>query len=262
MDQRGQINKDCIFKVMRKVLVVVALACSGLPGFAQEKILIAAASDLKFALDSVIARFSLHHEGKVDVTYGSSGKLSEQIAQGAPFDLFFSADVSYPEKLKQDGKTSSEIYRYGKGRIVLWSKKIDPSRNEMRSLLDPSVKKIAIANPMHAPYGKRALESIEHHKLAVKDKLVYGENISQTAQFISSGAADIGVIALSLALSPNLKKAHGKYFLIPESSHQPLIQGAAITSHGRDRKLAIDFFAYIKNDSAKAVLKHFGFSEP
>jgi molybdate transport system substrate-binding protein len=247
---------------MKKLLTIAVFSCSAFCSFCQEKILVAAASDLKFALDSVIVQFNQLQKGRVDVTYGSSGKLSEQIANGAPFDLFFSADVSYPEKLNQNGKTASDIYNYGKGRIVVWSKKIDPTKAEIKSLLDPSIKKIAIANPQHAPYGKRALESIEYYKLPVNDKLVYGENISQTAQFISTGAADIGIIALSLALSPNMKREHGKYFVIPENSHQPLIQGAVITSRGRDKKLAADFFTYIKSDPAKAVLKYFGFSQP
>jgi molybdate transport system substrate-binding protein len=245
-----------------KVLAIIIFSCSALCSFCQEKILVAAASDLKFALDSVIVQFNQSQKGRVEVTYGSSGKLSEQIANGAPFDIFFSADVSYPEKLKQNGKAASDIYNYGKGRIVVWSKKIDPTKAGMKSLLDPSVKKIAIANPLHAPYGKRAVESIEYYKLSVKDKLVYGENISQTAQFISTGAADIGIIALSLALSPNMKRENGKYFVIPENSHQSLTQGAVITSQGGNKKLATEFFAYIKSDPAKAVLKHFGFSQP
>jgi molybdate transport system substrate-binding protein len=247
---------------MRRLFaIILLLACYAAP--AQDKILVAAASDLRFALDSAISKFGLAHDGKVvEVTYGSSGKLSEQIMNGAPFDLFFSADISYPEVLKKNGKAASEIYQYGKGRIVVWSKRTDPAKHEIRSLLDPSVKKIAIANPQHAPYGKRALESIEYYKLNVNDKLVYGENISQTAQFISTGAADIGIIALSLALSPNMKKENGKYFLIPETSHQPLIQGAIITVSGRDKKLASEFFEYMKSDSAKAILKYFGFSQP
>lgn len=247
---------------MKSFIVSTIISFISLNSFAQEKILVAAASDLKFALDSVIVQFNNTHNGKVEVTYGSSGKLSEQIANGAPFDVFFSADISYPEKLKESGKTSSEVYKYGKGRIVIWSKKIDPSKAGMNSLLDASIKKIAVANPLHAPYGKRAMESIEFYKLTIKDKLVYGENISQTAQFISTGAADIGIIALSLALSPNMKREKGKYFLIPESSHQPLIQGAVITTNGRDKKLATEFFEYIKTDSARSILKHFGFSEP
>jgi molybdate transport system substrate-binding protein len=245
-----------------KVLAIIIFSCSALCSFCQEKILVAAASDLKFALDSVIVQFNQSQKGRVEVTYGSSGKLSEQIANGAPFDIFFSADVSYPEKLKQNGKAASDIYNYGKGQIVVWSNKIDPTKAGMKSLLDPSVKKIAVANPLHAPYGKRAVESIEYYKLSVKDKLVYGENISQTAQFISTGAADIGIIALSLALSPNMKRENGKYFVIPENSHQPLTQGAVITTHGGNKKLATEFFAYIKSDPAKAVLKHFGFSQP
>jgi molybdate transport system substrate-binding protein len=247
---------------MKKFVLTAVIIFISLSSFAQEKILVAAASDLKFALDSVIVQFNSTRRRKVDVTYGSSGKLSEQIAHGAPFDIFFSADISYPEKLKENKKTVSEVYKYGKGRIVIWSKKIDPTKTEMHSLLDASIKKIAVANPLHAPYGKRAMESIEYYKLSVKDKLVYGENISQTAQFVSTGAADIGIIALSLALSPNMKKEKGRYFLIPESSHQPLIQGAVITTTGRDKKLVAEFFEYIKSDSARSVLKYFGFSEP
>ena len=247
---------------MRKLLVSIVLQVILVSGQAQDKILIAAASDLKFALDSVIFQFAQMSRGKIEVTYGSSGKLSSQIANGAPFDLFFSADVQYPELLKKKGKAASDVYRYGKGRIVVWSKKIDPGNNEMNSLLDPSIKKIAIANPQHAPYGKRAMESIGYYKLSIRNKLVYGENIAQTAQFISTGAADIGIIALSLALSPNMKHENGKYYLIPENSHQPLIQGAIITTNGRSKKLAKDFFDYIKGDSARAVLRYFGFSQP
>lgn len=231
---------------------------------AQNKLLIAAASDLKFTLDSVIQVFSKTNNGKIDVTYGSSGKLTEQITNGAPFDIFFSADILYPERLKEQKKTSSEIYHYATGRLVIWSKKIDPRKDEMKSLLDPAVKKVAIANPLHAPYGKRAVESLKFYKLheSLNRKLVYGENISQTAQFVSTGAADIGIIALSIALSPNMKKENGKYFLVPEDSHQPLIQGAVITLHGRENKLAATFLEFIKSDETAKILSHFGFSNP
>jgi molybdate transport system substrate-binding protein len=148
--------------------------------------------------------------------------------------------------------------------MVIWSKRIDPRKTGMKSLLDPGAKKVAIANPLHAPYGKRAVESLEHYKMTeeLKSKLVYGENISQTAQFVSTGAADIGIIALSIALSPNMKRENGKYFLIPEDSHQPLIQGAVITLHGRENKLAAAFFEFIKSDEAAKILSHYGFSNP
>jgi molybdate transport system substrate-binding protein len=231
---------------------------------AQEKIRIAAASDLKFAMDSIIVVFGKSNTGQVDVTYGSSGKLSEQIINGAPFDIFFSADVSYPQHLAKAHQTSSEIYEYAKGRIVLWSKKMDPAVKGMMTLVEPRIKKIAIANPLHAPYGKRAMESFEHYGIAtkLKTKLVYGENISQAAQFVSTGAADAGVIALSLALSPNMKREKGKYVLIPEEAHTPLIQGAVITLYGKNQKLATDFFLFIRNDQAIAILAHYGFTRP
>lgn len=246
---------------MPKIIAVFLLAITPCFSNAQSKLLIAAASDLKFTLDSVIHVFSKTNNGKIDVTYGSSGKLTEQIINGAPFDMFFSADILYPERLKQQKKTSSEIYHYATGRLVIWSKKIDPSKNGMQSLADPVIKKIAIANPLHAPYGKRAVESLKFYKLfeSLSTKLVYGENISQTAQFASTGAADIGIVALSLALSPNMKNEGGKYFMIPEESHQPLIQGAAITIHGKDNSLATTFFEFIKSKEAIEIFSHYGF---
>ena len=231
---------------------------------AQDRILIAAASDLKFALDSVITAFKKTNPGKVDVTYGSSGKLFEQISNGAPFDVFFSADINYPKQLREKGLTTSEVYAYGVGRIVIWSKKIDPNKDEIKSLLAPSIRKIAIANPIHAPYGKRAEEALNYYKVyeSVKGKLVYGENISQTAQFVTTGAADIGIVALSLALSPTMKKEGGKYYLIPETSHNRLEQGAVITRHGKGNALAITFMEFIKSNTANTILSHFGFGKP
>jgi molybdate transport system substrate-binding protein len=229
-----------------------------------DKILIAAASDLKFALDSIVVVFKKNSGDKVDVTYGSSGKLFEQISNGAPFDIFFSADISYPKQLKEKGLTASEVYPYGVGRIVIWSKKIDPNEEGMKSLLSPSLKKIAIANPAHAPYGKRAQEALTYYKMfeAIKSKLVYGENISQTAQFITTGAADIGIVALSLAVSPNMKKEGGKYYLIPETSHNRLEQGTVIMRHGKGNDVANAFMEFIKSDTANTILIHFGFTKP
>ncbi len=250
---------------MRLLLIVTfQLIILSQISYAQEKILIAAASDLKFALDSVVNVFTKTNEGKIAITYGSSGKLTEQIINGAPFHIFFSADRVYPERLENQRKTSSAIHNYATGRIVIWSKKVDPTKNQMKSLLDPGVKKISIAHPLQAPYGKRAIETLEYYGLseAVRSNLVYGENISQTAQFVSTGAADIGIIALSLALSPNMKNDTGKYFLIPEASHEPLIQAAVITAHGKGNNLTASFFKYIGSDEAIGILEHFGFKRP
>ena len=188
-----------------KTMCVIFIALLWIECHGQRRILVAAASDLKFALDSVAAVFRKKHSGTVEITYGSSGKLFEQISNGAPFDVFFSADIEYPNKLKEKDLTASDIYIYGVGRIVVWSKKIDVAKEGMNSLRSPGVKKIAIANPLHAPYGKRAEEALKFYKMheAVKTKLVLGDNISQTAQFVTTGAADIGIVAYSLALSPN-----------------------------------------------------------
>ena len=234
--------------------------------FAQksEKILIGAASDLKFALDSIVVAFKQSDQRLVQVTFGASGKLYEQISNGAPFDLYFSADINYPKLLKEKGFVSSEVYPYGVGHLVIWSKRIDPNVQGMKSLVSPSIRKIAIANPAHAPYGKRAMEALEHYHLvsSVQSKLVLGENISQTAQFVTSGAADMGIIALSLALSPTMKRMGGKYFLVPEESHQPLLQGAVITRRAGANDLAKSFFEFVKTDQAVAILTYFGFAKP
>jgi len=229
----------------------------------QKEVLVAAAADLKFAMDSLITVFKgSAPDITIKLVYGSSGNFFEQIANGAPFDLFFSADLDYPRKLQEQNKTLGPLKTYGTGQIVLWSQKLDPAATKMNTLLQPGISKIAIANPAHAPYGKRAQESLLYYKLydAIKDKLVLGENISQTAEYIRSGAADIGIIALSLALSPALQKEGGKYWVIPAETHQPLQQGYTLLQHAKDNAGAEKFAAFIDSATASAILKYFGFS--
>ena len=230
---------------------------------AQQRLLIGAASDLQFALDSVVKAYQGQTDGVVDVVYASSGKLFEQISYGAPFHLYFSADIVYPTRLYENGLTASEVYAYGVGKIVVWSKTIDLSSEEMSIFLQPSVKKIAVANPRHAPYGRGGIEALTYFKLldSIESKLVYGENISQTAQFVTSGAADIGIIALSLALSSNMQKQGGSYFIIPGESYNPLVQGAVVTQKGKDHPAALEFFEFIKSERAHAIFAHFGFEK-
>ena len=244
-----------------KIVCAFFIALLSMDCYGQGKILVAAASDLKFALDSVASVFRKKNSGTVEITYGSSGKLFEQISNGAPFDIFFSADIEYPNKLKEKGLTASDIYIYGVGRIVVWSKKIDVEKEQMNSLLSTVVKKIAIANPLHAPYGKRAEEALKFYKMhdAVKTKLVLGENISQTAQFVTTGAADIGIVAYSIALSPNMKKENGKFHLIPENAHQRLEQAVVITKQGKANDFAQTFLSFVKSNEAEQVLSYFGF---
>jgi len=227
-----------------------------------DEVLVAAAADLKFAMDSLIKVFSSTRGNPgVKTVFGSSGNFFEQISNGAPFDLFFSADLDYPRKLQDQKLTLGPVTAYGTGHLVLWSKKIDPSGAGINTLLDPTLTKIAIANPAHAPYGRRAEESLRYYKLydKIKDRLVIGENISQTAEFVRSGAADIGILALSLALSPALQQQGGKYWLIPEESHQPLQQGYVLLQHARNNTGAEKFAAFMATPTAIAILKKFGF---
>lgn len=244
-------------------LITCLCLSNSLQSIAQQRRLhIAAASDMKYAMDSVIASYSIGHKDvSVIVTYGSSGKFFEQILNGAPFDLYFSADVSYPEKLVALGKTGQPARRYGTGRIVIWSKRIDPNVAGMRSLMDDRIGKIAIANPQHAPYGQRAVESMKYEGIYedVKGKLVYGENISQAAHFLTTGAADAGIVALSLALSPAMK-SHGKFFLIPETAHQPLEQAVVILKQAASNADARAFQDFVLSDGGQAILNYFGFS--
>lgn len=249
-------------KIFKIALLAVSLCLATLANAQQNKILVAAAADLKFALDSVVQLFQkANPNATVNVTYGSSGKLSEQILNDAPFDLFFSADIAYPKKLSEKGFTISPIVSYGIGRIVIWSKKIDPTTSGINALSNAAITKIAIANPVHAPYGRRAEEALKHYKIyeAVKDKLVFGENISQTAQFVTSGAADIGIVALSLARSPGMIREQGKYYLIPEASHQPLQQGFVILKHAQGNMTATAFRDFINTKQVQNIFSYFGF---
>lgn len=223
---------------------------------------VAAAADLRFAMDSIVQLYP--DRDNIQVIYGSSGRFYEQLTKGAPFDIYFSADMEYPKKLEAMGRTGSDIFAYGIGRLVLWAKNGNAQLNSVMDLSSGNLKKIAIANPRHAPYGMRAEESLKYYAVyeKVKPKLVFGENISQTAQFVSSGAADAGIIALSLALSPTMQKINPSYTLIPENTHRPLLQGAIITQRAKENIAAKAFFEFVQEEEARAVLNHFGFRKP
>jgi molybdate transport system substrate-binding protein len=237
--------------------------CSGFR-YAQQPVLVAAAADLQYAMDSVIHAFMQDHPGaNIKATYGSSGNFFAQIANGAPFDLFFSADMDYPRKLDEQKLAIGPVKPYAVGQIVLWSKRLDPAREKMNTLLNSAVGKIAMANPAHAPYGKRAQESLLYYKLydRVKDRLVLGENISQTAQYAASGAADIGIIALSLARSPAMQREGGKFWLIPAESHQPLQQGFILLQHAKGNETAQQFDDFLSTARAVSILNYFGLGD-
>lgn len=233
---------------------------------AAEEITIAAASDLNYAFKELIAEYEKTTGNRVKLTLGSSGNFYAQIQNGAPFDLYFSADIGYPKKLEEAGlAVPGSVYRYAVGRIVLWTNRssgLDVSKG-LPLLVDPSIKKIAIANPKHAPYGRAAVAAMEHFKVydQVKDKLVLGENISQAAQFVESGACDIGVIALSLALAPTMK-ARGTYWEVPASAHPPLEQGAVLLKSSTHQDAASKFLEFIKGSEGQEIMKRYGFTLP
>jgi len=231
---------------------------------ASGSITIAAAADLKFAMDEIVGAFRKHKPAdKIEVIYGSSGKFHTQIQQGAPFDLYFSADIGFARSLESAGFAAMPTRPYAVGRIVLWSSSRDASNMKLEDLLDPAIVKIAIANPKHAPYGKRAEETLRSVGLwdKLKDKLVLGENIAQTAQFVQTGNAQVGIIALALALNPTLAKA-GAYTLIDDTLHEPLEQGFIITKRAEGNTLAAEFADYMAGKDARAIMVRYGFVLP
>ncbi|HEY1262165.1 MAG TPA: molybdate ABC transporter substrate-binding protein [Terriglobales bacterium] len=225
---------------------------------------VAAASDLQFALQEIAARFQKETGHAVKLTFGSSGNFFAQIQNGAPFDLFFSADIDYPRRLAAAGLAEPDtLYEYATGKLVLWvpkDSKLDLSRG-LEVLLDPAVGKIAIANPEHAPYGRAAVAALKSEGLydKVAGKFVLGENISQTASFVVSGAADAGIVALSLALAPSLKD-RGRYAPLPAADYPAIAQAAVVMKSSAKKDLARQFMAYLKTPDSQAVLQSYGFS--
>jgi molybdate transport system substrate-binding protein len=249
---------------LAKVAVLAAMAAFAPAAFAGDKITIAAAADLKYCFDEILATFrKAHADAEVDIVYGSSGNLRTQIEQGAPFDLYFSADIAFPRELAKAGLAASDVEPYATGRLVLWSGTLDASSLRIADLTRTDIGRIAIANPQHAPYGKRAEEALRASGIwdRVQGKLVYGENIAQAAQFAQSGNAQVGIIALSLVLGPELS-GKGSYSLVPDSLHQPLEQGFVITRYADGNPLAKEFAAYMRSPATRMVMVRYGFALP
>jgi len=263
-------NPRCLFFLARALCALCALCVSvAIPHFAsaqQRQLNIAAASDLKFALTDLAAAYEKQSGVHLSLTFGSSGNFFAQIQNGAPFDLFFSADSDYPRKLNEAGlvlPNSADSYAVGK--LVLWSpanSKLNPEKSGWQSLLDPSVQKIAIANPDHAPYGRAALEALKKSGFyeKIKSRLVFGENISQAAQFVQSGNAEIGILAASIASSPSF--AAGRSWKIPQDQYAPLLQSFVVLKTSANKSAALAFVAFVKSPAAQAVLEKYGFAKP
>lgn len=228
---------------------------------------IAAASDLKFALDDVVAAFRTDTGRAVEPVYGSSGNFRRQIAQGAPFEIFLSADEAFVFALADEGRTHDRGVLYGIGRIVITVPagsplKPDGSLDDLATALrDGRLTRFAIANPEHAPYGRAAEQALRRRGLweAIRPRLVLGENVSQAAQFATSGGAQGGIVALSLALAPQVS-ALGSHALIPAEWHDPLRQRMVLLKDAGES--ARTFYAYLQQPAARAVLRRYGFVVP
>ena len=252
--------------MIRIVLALCLFVVTNVNLAVAEEMTIAAAANLNFAFREVATEYEKSSGNQVRLTFGSSGNFYAQIQNGAPFDLFFSADIEYPKKLEEAGLTvPGSLYQYAVGRIVLWTgheSRIDVTKG-IEALREPTVKKVAIANPKHAPYGRAAVAAMEYFKVydQIKDKLVLGENISQAAQFIESGACDIGIVALSLAVTP-AKKSKGVYWEIPAGSHLPLDQAVVILKSSKQQESAKQFLAFLKGVQGQEIMKRNGFTQP
>src|SRR3954465_7018145 len=252
-------------KIVSTLLVAISVAFGACLVYADE-LNVAAASDLSFAMKELAASYEKQTGTAVKVTLGSSGNFFTQIQNGAPFDMFFAADIDYPKKLEAAGLGEpGTLYQYATGKVVMWvpaNSKLDVSKG-LALLLDPSVRKIAIANPKHAPYGRAAVAAMTKQGVyeKVSDKLVFGENISQTAQFVESGNADVGIIALSLALAPAMADK-GKYFEVPQDLYPPLDQGAIVIKASQKKEQAKQFLAYLKTPEGVALMQRYGFKLP
>jgi len=211
-------------------------------------------------------RFERDGGGMVTLTFGSSGNFFSQIRNGAPFDLFLSADIDYPRQLEGLGLVDrGSTAQYAVGRIVLWARKdrgLDLTKG-LKILTDPHIQRIAVANPDHAPYGRAAVAALQHEQVydAVQPKLVVGENVSQAAQFVQSGNADAGLIALSLARTPALLAA-GSYFEVPAAWHPSIVQAAAVLANARHKDLARQFLKFLRRPESTASLLEAGFTVP
>ena len=247
-------------------LLLILLVCSGAPVHAHQALYIAAASDLAYCIDELSAAFTASTPGaQVKLTLGASGNFMAQIKAGAPFDVFMSADLRYPARLAMDGAAdAATLTPYAIGRIVVWS--IDPRfdlASGMRVFADPRAARIAIANPDIAPYGQAARAALQLHGMwdGVQSRLVLGENLAQTVQFVQSGNAQLGVVSLASVLSPRLRSV-GTYYLIPEAGLAPLEQGAIITNKGRGNALAARFMQFLRSKAARTILARNGFGLP
>src|SRR5438067_4142630 len=256
-------------KILGALPIVAAMACADCAQLAsaaeQGAVRVAAAADLRFALDEILEAFRRERPAvDVQATYGSSGNFYAQLSNRAPFDIFFSADIDYPRRLIREGRAPADSeFLYGIGRLVVWvprTSTLDVEKLGIRALLSPSVRRIAIANPRHAPYGRAAEAAMKSLGVydRVKDRLVLGDSVMQTAQFVERGGADLGIISQSLALAPPLRDK-GRFWEVPIDAYPRREQGGVILSWAQDRAAAQAVRDFVLSERGRAILRRHGF---
>jgi molybdate transport system substrate-binding protein len=230
------------------LLAFLAIAAIGTLRAQQPPLRVGAAADLQPVLPAILAAYQQQTGRSIFATYQASATLAAQIENGAPFDLFLSADMSFPERLISEGIADSATpVLYAHGTLVLWTRKNSRFANpSLETLKNPQLKTLAIANPDHAPYGRAAMAFLTRAGLidALRPKFVTAENIAQTAQFVDSGNADAGLISMTSALTPRLRE-DGNFFLIPRDLYPPIEQGAVVLKRSRDPRAAHQFLNYL-----------------
>jgi molybdate transport system substrate-binding protein len=262
--------KAFVFRQLALTLLIPCVTgCYGTkaPVGSGREVRVAAAADLKFAFEDISSAFRRQHADiAVTVTYGSSGNLFTQLTNEAPFDLFLSADMSFPRQLMEQGRAEKDSeFRYAVGHLVVWvpnGSALDVNQLGIRAVAEPTVRKIAIANPRFAPYGRAAEAALKHVGVyePVKDRLVFGDNIAQTAQFVESGAADVGIIALSLALAPTMK-GKGHFSEVPPEAYPRLEQGGVVLNWATDKEAARALRDFLIGPDGRTILSKYGFRQ-
>ncbi len=252
---------------MKRALFVLFFCVSFVPSGAAiaGTLTVAVAPNVKYAFDDLQAEFKKETGIEISPVFSSSGKITAQVRHGAPFDVFMSADMAFPETLHKDGYTAGPPRIYAYGALVLWTMKDLDMGKGVELLKDGTVEKVAVANPKVAPYGKEAIKVLNYYKLydAVEPKLVYGEDISQASLYIASRAADIGFTAKSVVVSPEMK-GKGKWIEIRKESYDPIAQGAVILKHGRETNAvaAQRFHDFLFSPKARAIFERYGYGLP
>lgn len=247
------------FIVTLLVCTLTFFCCSVAP---ESSVRIASAANMQYAVKEIIKAFEEEFDAKCELIIGSSGKLTAQISEGAPYDIFISADTKYPAELYSKGLTRGNPEIYALGNIVLWTTRenLIPSTN---SLSSSTIHKIAISNPKLAPYGRASVEILENLGIyhTVKDKLVFGESVSQTSQFISIGAAEIGFTSKSIVLSDAMNNK-GRWIDIDNQFFSPIEQAAVVLKSSKNPKEAQLFYKFLFSEKAQHILTYFGYNNP